>query len=59
MECLNYEDISYFGDPLLEISKKMILKKIIYLSVCYFTVATEVRFLEIEQKEKDHIPVEN
>jgi hypothetical protein len=32
-----------------EISKRNLLEKIIYLSISYFTIATEYRFIEIEK----------
>ncbi|KRW98821.1 hypothetical protein PPERSA_10592 [Pseudocohnilembus persalinus] len=44
-----YKDFTYFGDILYEISKRNILEKVIYLSICYFTIATEIRFLEIDK----------
>jgi len=44
-----YEDFSFCGDMVYEISKNMILEKIIYLSICYFTIATEMRFMEMEK----------
>ncbi len=50
MEAVNYEDFSFFGDIMYEISKKMILKKIIYLSITYFTIATELRLIDIDKK---------
>lgn len=49
MTPLFYEDFSYFGDFSYEISKRMILEKVIYMSICYFTIATEIRFIEIEK----------
>ena len=32
-----------------EISKRILLEKIIFLSISYFTIATEFRFIEIEK----------
>lgn len=49
LEPLYYEDFSFLGDMLYEISKNMILEKVIYLSICYFTIATEIRFIEMEK----------
>ncbi|KAL4456125.1 hypothetical protein ABPG74_014086 [Tetrahymena malaccensis] len=48
---VQYEEFSFFGDLMYEISKKMILEKVIYLSISYFTIATEIRFIEIERNK--------
>jgi len=53
-----YEDFSFYGDMVYEISKNMILEKVIYLSISYFTIATEIRFLEME-KNKNKIKIVN
>jgi hypothetical protein len=34
-----------------EISKKMIIEKVIYLSINYFTIATEIRFIELDKNK--------
>lgn len=42
-----------------EISKRVLLEKVIYLSISQFTIATELRFIELEKaklmgiKDKD------
>ena len=28
------------------------LEKVIYLAICYFTIATEMRFIEMEKNKK-------
>ena len=47
-----YEDFSFCGDIIYEISRNMMLEKVIYLSICYFTIATEMRFIEMEKNKK-------
>ena len=32
----------------MEIAKKPLQEKIIFQSICYFTIATEIRFIEME-----------
>ena len=49
MEPIRYNDISYLGDPFYEISKNAIYDRILYYSACYFTLATEVRFMELKK----------
>lgn len=49
---LSYDEFTFFGDFTYEISKNQIEEKIIYLSICYFTLATEIRFLEMEDLKK-------
>jgi len=34
------------------------LEKVIYLSICYFTIATEMRFIEMEQNKKKKFTTE-
>ena len=38
-----------------EISKRVLLEKVIYLSISYFTIATEIRFIEIEKAKQQGI----
>lgn len=35
-----------------EISKRVLLEKIIYLSISYFTIATELRFVELDKAKQ-------
>ena len=44
MSTVIYGDFVYFGDMIYEISKRMIIEKIVYISISYFTLATEIRF---------------
>lgn len=53
MEGIKYEDFSFCGDIMYEISKRMILEKVIFLSVSYFTIATELRLIEIEKNKNN------
>jgi hypothetical protein len=32
-----------------ELAKRQLLEKVIYLSISYFTIATELRFIELEK----------
>ena len=36
----------------------MMLEKVIYLSICYFTIATEMRFIEMEKNKKKKFTTE-
>lgn len=49
MEPLSYEEFQSYGEMIYEISKRVLLEKVIYLSISYFTIATEFRFIEIEK----------
>jgi hypothetical protein len=46
---LQYDDFHSYGEMIYEISKRILLEKVIYLSISYFTIATEYRFIEIEK----------
>ncbi|CAK94204.1 unnamed protein product (macronuclear) [Paramecium tetraurelia] len=48
-----YEDFTSFGEMIFELAKRQLLEKVIYLSISYFTIATELRFVELE-KAKQH-----
>ncbi|KAM3140179.1 hypothetical protein pb186bvf_007732 [Paramecium bursaria] len=47
-----YQDICLEGEYLYEFSQRILLEKILLLSIGYFTLATECRFIENEQKIK-------
>lgn len=49
MTPLLYENFSSSGEMLYEISKRLLLEKVIYLSISYFTIATELRFIELDK----------
>ena len=49
---INFDEFCNFGDIIFEISKRQIIEKVIYLSICYFTLATEIRFAEIDKMKK-------
>lgn len=53
MNPINYDEFSFFGEVIYEISKKMLLEKVIYLSICLFTMATEIRFIELEKSKTE------
>ncbi|CAD8105326.1 unnamed protein product [Paramecium sonneborni] len=48
-----YEEFTQFGEIIYELAKRQLLEKVIYLSISYFTIATELRFVELE-KAKQH-----
>ncbi|CAD8110216.1 unnamed protein product [Paramecium sonneborni] len=48
-----YEEFTQFGEMIYELAKRQLLEKVIYLSISYFTIATELRFVELE-KAKQH-----
>lgn len=48
---ISYDEFSFYGDILYEISYKMLLEKIIFHSICYFTLATEIRFIELDKQK--------
>ncbi|CAD8170855.1 unnamed protein product [Paramecium octaurelia] len=50
-----YKDFSSQGEMLYEISKRLLLEKIIYLSISYFTIATELRFIELDKAKQQGI----
>lgn len=35
-----------------ELAKRQILEKVIYFSISYFTIATELRFIELEKAKQ-------
>ncbi|CAD8178315.1 unnamed protein product [Paramecium pentaurelia] len=47
-----YEDFTQFGEMIFELAKRQLLEKVIYLSISYFTIATELRFVELEKAKK-------
>jgi hypothetical protein len=55
MEPLAYEEFQSYGEMIYEISKRVLLEKVIYLSISYFTIATEFRFIEIEKAKQQGI----
>ncbi|CAK85603.1 unnamed protein product (macronuclear) [Paramecium tetraurelia] len=55
MAPLIYSEITQQGEMLYEISKRLLLEKIIYLSISYFTIATELRFIELEKAKQQGI----
>lgn len=51
MNPITYEEFMFYGEIIYEVSKKLLLEKVIYFSVVLFTMATEIRFIEIEKKK--------
>lgn len=49
MNPIKYEEFNFAGDFNYEISKNKLLEKVIFESICFFTIATEMRFIEIEK----------
>ena len=48
MKSITYDDFCFFEDLMYEMSKKNLLERVIYLSIGYFTIATEILYLEME-----------
>jgi hypothetical protein len=53
MQGISYEDFSYFENIVQEVSIKNVYERVLLLSIAYFTLATELRFLEIENYNKN------
>ncbi|CAD8184074.1 unnamed protein product [Paramecium pentaurelia] len=47
-----YDDFTQFGEMIYELAKRQILEKVIYFSISYFTIATELRFIELEKAKQ-------
>jgi len=52
MTPIKYSDYAKSKENIFEIAKKQIQEKIIFQSICYFTIATEIRFIEVGLKTK-------
>ena len=48
MNPISYEEYASQKDEIFEITKESLQHKIIFQSICYFTIATEMRFMELE-----------
>ncbi len=46
---LNYDDLELDSDPKYELLRDAILEKVVMLTVAYFCIATELRFLSIDK----------
>ncbi|EGR31517.1 hypothetical protein IMG5_107360 [Ichthyophthirius multifiliis] len=46
---IQYDSFIYFDDIIYELSKKQLIEKMLFLSICYFTIATEIRFIELDK----------
>lgn len=51
LQALKYNEFVFYGDLMFQLQKKFILEKVIFLSICCFTIATEIRFIEIEKRK--------
>jgi len=49
MKSISYDDFCFYEGCLFEMSKRNLLERVIYLSIGYFTIATEMRFLEMDK----------
>ncbi|CAD8190390.1 unnamed protein product [Paramecium octaurelia] len=47
-----YDDFTQFGEMIYELAKRQILEKVIYFSISYFTIATELRFVELDKAKQ-------
>ncbi|CAD8169311.1 unnamed protein product [Paramecium octaurelia] len=52
MEPQVYDDFTQFGEMIYELAKRQMLEKVIYFSISYFTIATELRFMELEKAKQ-------
>ncbi|KAM3136860.1 hypothetical protein pb186bvf_011119 [Paramecium bursaria] len=52
MQPQTHDEFSQYGEMIYEISKRVLLEKIIYLSISYFTIATELRFVELDKAKQ-------
>ena len=43
---IKYEEFTNFKEIMYEISKKILLEKIIYKSMCLYIISTELRLIE-------------
>lgn len=55
MRMLTYEEVCLKGEILLEFSQRVLIEKLLLLSVAYFTLATENRLLKKEKSEIYHL----
>lgn len=53
MNPITYEEFMFYGEIIYEISKKLLLEKVIYFSIILFTMATEIRFIEMEKSKPE------
>ncbi|EAS07471.2 hypothetical protein TTHERM_00572070 (macronuclear) [Tetrahymena thermophila SB210] len=51
MTCISYDEFILFEDILFELSKKQLIEKMLLLSICFFTIATEIRFIELDKQK--------
>ena len=49
LSALNYEDLDLDSDPKYELLRDAILEKVVMLTVAYFCIATELRFLSTDK----------
>ena len=60
LSALNYEDLDLDSDPKYELLRDAILEKVVMLTVAYFCIATELRFLSPDkQNAKTHLDWRN
>lgn len=55
MRMLTYEEVCLKGEILYEFSQRVLIEKLLLLSVAYFTLATENRILKKEKPEIHHL----
>ena len=47
LSALNYEDLDLDTEPKYELLRDAILEKLVMLTVAYFSIATELRFIRV------------
>lgn len=52
MQPIQYEEFCLCGGMVYELQRKLLLEKVIYMSIAYFTIATEMRFIQMESNAK-------
>lgn len=53
MSAMSYGDFHWVPSFFQELTKKALYEKVIYCSVNHFTIATEIRFIEDPNRNKD------
>jgi len=59
MNPLLYEEFCMYGEMIFELQKRLLLEKVIFASIAFFTMATEMRFMHIESLEIKGVKEEN
>lgn len=52
MNPIQYRDFCVYSEMICELQKRLLLEKVIYMSIAFFTIATELRFLHFDRIER-------